>query len=230
MSAVNRPEKPKAVEGIYGIQMFTIRREQGRLGEVAALVKLFVEQHPATAVWRPGLALIYSELGLREEARHEFEILAEKDFTDLPQDAMLATCITYLSEVCAFLGDADRAASLYRLLFPYTGRNIMVGYLTLFYGAADHYLGILAATMSHWEEAERHFQDAITMNARMEAIPWLAHTQHQYAAMLLARGNAGDRGRAMSILDEALETACELGMKSLGAKVEALKRDNRLVS
>jgi hypothetical protein len=63
----------------------------------------------------------------------------------------------------------------------------------------------------------------------MGAIPWLAHTKHQYAAMLLARGYAEDRGRAISLLNKALETAGELGMKSLAEKVDALKRDIRLL-
>ena len=55
-----------------GVQMFLLRREQGRLAELAPAVRYFVRQHTATA-WRPGLALIYSELGLVQEARVEFE-------------------------------------------------------------------------------------------------------------------------------------------------------------
>jgi transcriptional regulator with XRE-family HTH domain/tetratricopeptide (TPR) repeat protein len=212
------------VEGLFGIQMFTIRREQGRLAVLGPLVKMFVEQHSATAVWRPGLALIYTELGLREEAQREFEFLAANEFADVPQDGLWTASIGFLSEVCAFLGDANRAASLYGLLLPYAERNIVVGFLSVFYGAAARYLGILAATRSRWEEAEKHFQDAIAMNARMGARPWLAHTQYQYSAMLLARRNPDDRGRAMSLLDKALKTAYELGMKSLSEKAEALKR------
>jgi hypothetical protein len=52
----------------------------------------------------------------------------------------------------------------------------------------------------------------------------LAHTQHQYAAMLLARGQTGDRARAMSLLDQALAIAGEPGMKSLVEKAAALKQ------
>jgi hypothetical protein len=49
-------------DGVFGIQMFLLRREQGRLAELAPAVRYFVRQHTATT-WRPGLALIYSELG-----------------------------------------------------------------------------------------------------------------------------------------------------------------------
>jgi tetratricopeptide (TPR) repeat protein len=209
------------VDGIFGIQMFTIRREQGRLRELAPVVKTLVERDGASATWRPGLALLYSELDLRPEARREFEVLAADGFADLPRDALWLTCIIYLAEVCAFLGDSERGATLYRLLLPYAERNVVVGFFTASYGAAARYLGLLAGTMSRWAEAEGHFEAALKMNARLGARPWLAHTQYQYATMLLTRDQAGDRVRATSLLKQALETAHELGMVSLIVKIEA---------
>jgi hypothetical protein len=132
--------------------------------------------------------------------------------------------MAYLSEVCAFLGDAARADILYRLLLPYARLNIVVGGGSACFGVGSRYLGLLAATMSRWAEAEQHFEAALETNASMGAKPWLAHTQAQYAAMLLARGQPGDRGRAHSLLHEALVTADELGMKFLVEKVETLKQ------
>src|SRR4029453_5249774 len=99
--------------------MFTRRREQGRLKELEPVVRYFVQQHTVAGAWRPGLALIYSELGLTEEAQTEFAHLAQHDFTDIPQDALWMACMTYLVYVCTFLGDRTRAAALYRLLLPY---------------------------------------------------------------------------------------------------------------
>jgi DNA-binding CsgD family transcriptional regulator len=163
--------------------------------------------------------LIYSELGREREARATFEQLAAYDFTDLPQDALWLTSITYLAEVCAFLGDVRRAATLYQFLLPYAGRPIVFGSSHVCYGAAARYLGLLATTMERWEDAAQHFEDALAMNARMGARPWLAHTQHQYAVMLLARHQPGDRDKAMSLLHEALTTASELGMQALERRI-----------
>ena len=53
--------------------------------------------------------------------------------------------------------------------------------------------------MERWEEAAQHFEDALAMNARMGARPWLAHTQHEYAVMLLARDQPGDRAQSHGI-------------------------------
>jgi class 3 adenylate cyclase len=203
------------VAGIFGLQMFTLRREQGRLKELEPIVRYFVQQHSAAAAWRPGLTLIYSELGRAQEARAEFEYLAQHDFADLPRDGLWMACLTYLADVCTFLGDATRATTLYQLLLPYAGRNVVVGNAAACYGALSRYLGALATTLGRWDEAAQHFEDALAMNARMEARPWLAHTQYQYATMLLARDQPGDSAKAVELLKAALVTARELGMRAL---------------
>jgi hypothetical protein len=40
--------------GTFGMQMFTLRREQGRLHELAPVVRHFVQQHGAASTWRTG--------------------------------------------------------------------------------------------------------------------------------------------------------------------------------
>jgi hypothetical protein len=70
----------------------------------------------------------------------------------------------------------------------------------------------LATTLARWDEAAQHFEDAVAMNTRMDARPWLARTQEQHATMLLARPHSGDCDHATALLDAALATARELGM------------------
>jgi DNA-binding NarL/FixJ family response regulator len=118
--------------------------------------------------------------------------------------------------MCALLGDADRAPAIYQLVLPHAQYN------NFWTGSISRNLGLLATTMRRWEDAERHFQDALAMNARMGARPWVAWTQHDYAKMLLARHRRGDRGRALELLTPALAAAQEMGMKRLEEKVQAL--------
>ena len=210
-------------EGVYGLQMFSVRREQGRLAELAPVVAHFVQRTAAAATWRPGLALVYSELGLAAEARAAFESTVANGLESIPKDARWVTCMAYLAEVCAFLGDAERAAALYAELLPFDGRNLISPPNVACFGAASRHLGMLAGTMKRWAEAEQHFEDALEMNARQGGRPWLAHTQHQYAAMLLARNANGDRERALAFLDEALAAAREIGMAGLAERAAALR-------
>jgi hypothetical protein len=62
------------------------------------------------------------------------------------------------------------------------------------------------------------------MNARMGARPWVAQTEHDYARMLAARGESGDRERALELAGRALEGYRSLGMDSYAAEAAGLQR------
>ena len=209
--------------GVYGVQLFTLRREQGRLDEVAAVVRHFVQSQPESNIWRPGLALIYTELGQLEEARTQFEALATDGFRMLVRDGAWVASMTYLAQVCAALGDAERASTLYSLLQPYSGRNLLAGTSIACFGAADTVLGSLCATMKRWTEAERHFVAALALNERQGARPALAHTRYHYASMLLASHGAADRLTAEGLLEAAAHDAGALGMRALAARIDACR-------
>ena len=108
-----------------------------------------------------------------------------------------------------------------QILLPFAGRNVVIGSGAACYGALARYLGALATTLGRLDDAARHFENAFAMNARMDARPWLAHTQHQYAAMLLVRHQPNDRDKAAALLDTAHATARELGMHALEERVNA---------
>jgi tetratricopeptide (TPR) repeat protein len=206
--------------GVYGVQMFMIRREQGRLAEVAPVFRRFLDQNPQDLAWRPGLALIAIDLGFKEAARKAFENLAVGGFA-FPIDAKWSLTVSYLAEVCTRLGDVPRAGQLYDLLLPYRDITIIAAQATVCCGSAARYLGMLASVIGDWPRAEEHFEAALAMDERLEAWPWLAHTQYEFAAALIARGAPGCRIRADGLLAAAAETAQRLGMTALQQKIRS---------
>jgi tetratricopeptide (TPR) repeat protein len=212
-------------EGVMGIQMFTIRREQGRLAEIAPIVKHFVDEHGAGAAWRPGLALVYADIGNLEQAKVEFQRLAGGRFDAIPRDSLWQTSLTYLSEVCCALNDVEEAKILYDFLLPYQELTVVVGNASVCLGATSRFLGQLAAMLGQWDAAERHFRHALDLNSQMSASTWLAHTQFQYSQMLFQRGAMKDIERANELLDSALQTADELGMRGLESRIKARTSD-----
>ena len=197
----------------YRLAMFIMRRAQGRLAEVESLIREAVDQYPGYRSFRCFIPLLELELGRENEARRAFDELADAEFAALPRDSEWLFCLALLAELAAHLHDHDRAAVLYRLLGPYARVNAMAaGEVAL--GPVARYLGILAATTSRWEEAAGHFEHAIAMNAKMGARPALAHTQHDYARMLLARDQRGDREKALELIRGAVSIYQELGMDS----------------
>jgi hypothetical protein len=88
----------------------------------------------------------------------------------------------------------------------------------------SRYLGLLAQALDRCDDAIDHFEDALAINERMGARPWLAHTREDYARLLLERGSQDDRERGNVLLTSALTTYRELGMAGPLAKAEALAR------
>src|SRR4029450_12976974 len=103
---------------ILGAQRFVSRWQQGRLHELEAAVKRYLERYPGAHFPRPNVALLYRELGAETDARREFERAAANDFADLPRDSLWLWLTTNFSEVCAFLDDQRRARTLYEMLLP----------------------------------------------------------------------------------------------------------------
>ena len=216
--------------GVYGIQMFTLRCEQGRLRELSPLVQAFVRAMPRAGLWRPGLALLYAEIGLLDEARCEFEALAADAFAAIRHDALRAASLAYLAQVCARLDDKPHADVLYAMLLPYAGRNLLIGTTVGCFGAAASLLGLLTTTQRNWQEAQHHFESALTMNLRQGAEPALARTRLRYASMRLTRNADGDIDAARVLLEDAHAAAQRLGMGALTSEIDSARRSIERVS
>ena len=212
----------KAV-GAFGMQMFCLRRAQGRLQEALPTLQQFVRETPQAQTWQPGLALLYAELGLREECRAEYDAIPWPRIAGPLGDASRMTSATFLAEVCIYLGDTTRAALLYDLLRDRAGMNLLGDTSGPSLGSADRLLGGLAMVMGDWEGAQRHFEAALAMDASTGWRVWLAHSRFDYARMLQRRAAAGDADRARALLDAALADSTTLGMDALSQRAQALR-------
>jgi DNA-binding CsgD family transcriptional regulator/tetratricopeptide (TPR) repeat protein len=206
--------------GTYGIQMFSIRREQGRLAELAPVIRILAGEAQREGPWRPGLIAVLVELGMEVQARRELSHLAVEGIDGLRTSLWTAT-LAYLADACTALGDEAMAAIVYPELEPLAGANVMIGHLVSCYGAADRYLGMLAGTLGETQRAEEHFERALELNRRTEMPTWVAHTAYEYARFLHTQGGAG-RTRAQALAGEAAALAERIGMRELLARIRAL--------
>jgi DNA-binding CsgD family transcriptional regulator/tetratricopeptide (TPR) repeat protein len=209
--------------GVHGIQMFGVKREQGRLTELAPVIRILASGADRAGPWQPGLACLLVELDMRREAQRQLERIALDGLEPFRSSLWLAS-LTYLADACAAAGDETVAAMVYRELEPLAGANVMIGHLVACYGAADRYLGMLAATLGDGERARRHFEHALELNRRMGATTWLAHTAFQFGRLLRSCG-PGEQSRGDALLAEAGALAEQIGMPALLARVRALGTD-----
>jgi tetratricopeptide (TPR) repeat protein/ABC-type lipoprotein export system ATPase subunit len=207
------------IDGVYGMQMFTIRREQARLSEVAPVIKHFIEENPDESTWLPGFALVAADLGYRDAAQRRLNELARTGFA-MPLDAKRSASLSFVAEVAVSLGDTEAAQAIYDLMLVYKDMTITAGVATVCFGAASRYLGMLAVALGDFKKAAEHFEHALEMNAASGSRPWLAHTQAEYANQLLKTGSKKALQKASSLSEQAWKIAAELDMVRLKKRLQ----------
>ncbi|MGH8973221.1 MAG: ATP-binding protein [Acidimicrobiia bacterium] len=205
---------------IYTLQLFTVRLDQGRLGELEPVIAQAMADNPGLPVVRALLALAYTELERTDDARRVFAIDAANDFSDLPYDLTWGTSLSALSQVCGRLEDREAAAVLFEKLRPSSG---VVSHSVVFtLGAIDRYLGLLAATLGRFDEAEAYFRSAARLHEEIGAPAWLARTHLDWGRLLVQRGGPGDTDRPRRLLNQALATALDLGLCTVERRARSL--------
>lgn len=207
----------------YAAQIAIKWREQGETERLIEGATEFIGRYPGLPVWRCARAAYYTDLGRNAEARRELDGLATDGFAHIPRDIFWLAAICLLAEAVFNLDDEDRAATLYDLLAPYRDRFCVVPPCVVCYGPVARNLGQLATTLKRFEDAAREFEMAIEMSGDVGAPSWAAHSQADYARMLLMRDAPGDRHKALELLSAALDTARELKMVGLTEQALALK-------
>jgi hypothetical protein len=209
----------------HRLQVFLLDRETGGNAEIEALIDEAVSAFPTRPVFRCALAYVHSQLGNASRAGTEVDDLAEHDFAAIQRDNEYLFSLAFVADAVETLADVRTAAVLYDLLVPYAQLNA-INADEIATGSVSRTLGVLASVLSRWDDGARHFEAATVHNQHMGARPWLAHTQHDYAKMLLARERPGDRGRAQHLLGAATEEYQKLGMTPwLAQAFELLARD-----
>jgi class 3 adenylate cyclase/tetratricopeptide (TPR) repeat protein len=180
--ALGRRAHDPVVAIYHMIVLVGLRWEQGRLPELEATLRRFVDRFPANLGWRATFAVLLCEAGRPEEAREQLEPLAAGDFAGLPRNHLYLYHLAALAIACHALDDRPRAARLHQLLLPYADHNVLVARLPLgTLGSASHYLGLLAVTTGRWDAAAAHFQDAVRAHERMGAAQLLERSRRQQA-------------------------------------------------
>jgi class 3 adenylate cyclase/tetratricopeptide (TPR) repeat protein len=197
---------------------------EGRLGELEEGTRAYADQYQWVQGWRAALAFLYSEIGRLDEARAELEALAPNRFVAVRRDFNWLNVMGLLSLTCAELGDnPEQAEVLYELLLPYSERNTVVGAGIATIGPVSAFLGVLAAVLGRWEDAERWIDDAVGRCRSQGIKQTLPRTLYEGARCFARRNAPGDAERVAAMLAEAEALATEVGMPALLGRIRALE-------
>jgi len=102
--------------------------------------------------------------------------LVARQFEDIPIDRGWLATHAVAAEVIAAIGDEQPAEQLELRLRPFTGRTIVPGSV-IYYGPAEYFFGLLAATRRRYDEAITHHESAIAECQRGGARVFVARSR-----------------------------------------------------
>ena len=210
---------------LFASQLTNIRYDQGRLTELQPMIAETAAENPGIGSFRALLALAYLEGELPIEAA---ELLAAERLDVLPRDLTWLACVVLWAHVCASVGDAARAETLYAELRPFSDQVVYTGISA--WGDVDHALGRLATVAGRHDDAARHLAGSTARYTRIGAPVWLARATLDEASLLLARERPGDRERARELLERAEAEARRLGAGGIERRAGVLLAHERATS
>jgi class 3 adenylate cyclase len=202
--------QPDAAD-VFGAHIYNLRNDQGRLGELLDILRANADAQPHIPAWRAVLARAYCDTEQIAEARAQFDALRGGGF-DYPPNFAWTGIVANLSQVASDLQDRSAAAELYERMRPLANQAEAFIVDICSQGSYGQFCGMLAACLGRWDDAERHFTDALAMNERLGARPSIVRTRRAWAAMLLDRNAPGDRERARDLIAAGRSEAEQLGM------------------
>ncbi|MCO1654092.1 helix-turn-helix transcriptional regulator [Pseudonocardia humida] len=204
-------------EGSYGVQMFMISRETGRLAVARGHLtgrETFADR------WVAGLLALYTELGITEGIRRALRHLLDGTLAAHTTEAQWPIELAFMTEGALALGDRDAAAALRPFLADHAGMNLLGGQFVAAFGSADRYLARIAALVGDTAGAERHFATALALDERMGSVVHTAETLAEHAVALHASGT--DRDRARELAARARAMAASIGQVRVLRRLEPL--------
>ncbi len=207
-------------------QMFFINETISEASIDPAVVEDYQYRFPEMAVWLAAPLRFATKSRDRFAVRRHLDRLTYGDVVHLPRTGTWLTAMIFIAEATYLLRDVSKAAWLYPLLLPYKNRNVTVSVVSSL-GPMARPLGLLAATLSNWELADAHFEKAIAMCGRMDALPHLATCYHDYARTLLLRNDERFHQKALNLAQDGLAIASQLGMRPL---IDEARETVRLLS
>ena len=207
-------------ETVFAARLFAIRRDQGRLGELAPVVEGFIELFPHFMPLRSALPLILHAAGDLDRARHELRAVGAQ-LDDVPRDFFWLSAMSWVAEASVALREATLAADMYGRLEPYGARTVQVGFAACL-GSVERLLGLLAASGTRTAEAEAHFRRALEHDVRLGGRALVIRTEADFAEFLTTHDGTGDGLDARDLGSAALAGARQLQMAVLVTRLEPL--------
>jgi DNA-binding SARP family transcriptional activator len=197
---------PNAEQAWAG-HMFVHYWDQGRLAELHPVLD-GLQGPGGLPIWDIARAATGIAAGELDAARATLERLVDTT-VHFDDNSLWLTEAALLVEVARALGDVERCEVLLRELTPYVGRLVISGLGRVSIGPVARYAGIAALATGRMEQADELFELSAKQCRELAAVPQLARSHHDWAAVKSA---LGDEAAAAKLSDRARALADRVGL------------------
>ena len=204
------------------IQLHAIRREQGRLLELAGPLEEGVSLLPNFALLRCLRTHLWAHTARQDEARAFLDRQVESNFADIQDSVHYRYMLAICAEMVARLQHTTAADSLSRHLaeLPHAA---LVSPPSSSAGSILRYQGLMAAVLGQRVAAERWLAEAAQQNRAAGAVLWALRSELDLARLQL-RGPEPDVGARL--LDKVIVEAAATQSPALRTEATALRDGN----
>jgi DNA-binding CsgD family transcriptional regulator len=196
---------------------------RGDPAEIPADFFDFIAVAPPIPVAKAGLAIALFAVGRTDEAQAVYETLRQLPATG-DRDVRTFGALTQMMELIIAFRDTEMAQGAYDLLQPHIADSGATGTgIVLLSGSLHWPLGRLAALLGRTGQALDHFAQAVAVNTRLGARPFVALTRLDWADTLKRNGH--DLARARTLAQQAAAEARRLDMPGPAGRAERLARE-----
>lgn len=214
---LGRTELPDQDLGWFGVVMYCLRRDQGRLREVEPVLAAAGTLAGDARVWAAGLAAVSAEIGHTDAASSVLDEVVAGGLDAVPEDGMRPATIGLLADACCLTGHRALAEPLLAELGRWRGEVLMAGFTTAI-GPADTRRAGLLRILGRLEEASTALASAEDLARSSGSVVWELWAAAERTQLLAAAGHLREAEDSAAVVRER---AASVGMASLAELVVA---------
>ena len=161
----------------FAAQLYALRARQGRLRELAPLLRSHAEEQPGLPLLHVAHAAAAWSGGADGEAHMSLEAALQEPVDAIAQAPAGLGVLGLIAPAVVRTESLELARRLVDAFAPLSGRVIVIGYGAAVLGAVDHHLGCLYGILGEPATAREHLAAAERAHLELGAPAWAAETR-----------------------------------------------------
>lgn len=196
----------------HALQTLSIRRDQGRLAEIEALLAEGAKRTPQHLPWLVAWRLAQLQAGTPGPARELLRSLASGGMAGLPKDVGRVPLLVMLADLTVAFEDVEAADALREPLRNVREKHAVVALGFCHWGALARHLGRVEAVRGDLDAAAVQLEEGLARDRALGAVVSVARGQTELGDVLARRGHDGDATRGARLREEGAALADDLGL------------------